>query len=68
MADKTLNDRLDVRINDEDKQLFIDRCSELKTQPQTLMREMITALNERRLRIVLTNDEIKSKQELYDVN
>ena len=68
MAEKTLNDRLDIRINDEDKQDFIDRCAELKRQPQSLLREMVVALNERRLRIQVTNEQLKSQQELYDVN
>ena len=66
--EKTLNDRLDIRINDEDKQDFIDRCAELKRQPQSLLREMVVALNERRLRIRVSNDQLKSQQELYDVN
>ena len=68
MAEKTLNDRLDIRINDGDKQDFIDRCVELKRQPQSLLREMVVALNERRLRIQVTDDQLKSQQELYDVN
>lgn len=69
MADeKTLNDRLDIRINYEDKQDFIDRCAELKRQPQSLLREMVVALNERRLRIHVSDDQLKSQQELYDVN
>lgn len=69
MADeKTLNDRLDIRINDEDKHDFIDRCVELKRQPQSLLREMVVALNERRLRIHVSDDQLKSQQELYDVN
>ena len=63
-----LNDRLDIRINDSDKQDFIDRCAELKRQPQSLLREMVVALNERRLRIRVTDDQLKSQQELYDVN
>ena len=66
--EKTLNDRLDIRINDSDKQDFIDRCAELKRQPQSLLREMVVALNERRLRIRVTNESLKSQQELYDVN
>ena len=65
---KILNDRLDIRVNDEDKQNFIERCAELKRQPQSLLREMVVALNERRLRILVTNDELNSQQELYDVN
>lgn len=66
--EKMLNDRLDIRINDSDKQDFIDRCAELKRQPQSLLREMVVALNERRLRIRVTDDQLKSQQELYDVN
>lgn len=68
MAEKTLNDRLDIRINDEDKQLFIERCDELNRQPQSLLREMVTAFNERRLRIHVSDDQLKSQQELYNVN
>lgn len=68
VTEKILNDRFDIRINDDDKNEFIARCAVLKKQPQSLLREMITAINERRLTMIVPDDQLISQQEIYNVD
>lgn len=65
--EKILNDRFDIRVNDEDKQEFIDRCESIGRAPQIIFREIIAAFNENRLRI-LADKKFKSLQEIYHVD
>lgn len=53
MADhKPLDDRLALRLNAKDKRAFVRKCDKSNRQYQDLLREMIVAFNEDRLRIV----------------
>lgn len=65
---KTLSERLDVRISSEDKKQFLAKCEDLSRAPQSLLREMVQAVNEGRLKIKVTAEQLNNQQEIYDVN
>ena len=48
---KTLNDRIELRIHDEHKAKFISECKEMGKPYQIVLRELIVAFNEDKLRI-----------------
>lgn len=64
MSENILDDRLDLRISSADKSQLLLKCSELQTSYPSLMREIIVALNEGRLRIITTKTH-KTKSKLY---
>lgn len=61
-----LNDRVDARINVEDKQRFIDKCDTMKRTWPSMLREMIVAFNENRLRIVVKKTDKQAMEKLYE--
>lgn len=63
-----LDDRLDFRVNSDDKSAFMSKCSDMGASPQSLLREMVQAVNEGRLKIKVTEQQLNNKQEIYDVN
>lgn len=65
---KGLNDRLDIRVSPEDKQLFLDKCESMGRAPQSLLREMMSAVVDGNLKISVTVNQMKSQQEIYHVN
>lgn len=62
------DDALNVRINKDDKEAFLSKCKSLNRPYYDMIREMITAFNEGRLKIQVTEEQAKSNKELYDVN
>lgn len=64
----SLDARLDVRITEEDKQSFLTKCTDLARTPQSLLREMVQAVNDGRLKMVPTKEQLNTQQEIYDVN
>lgn len=60
---------LSLRIDDETITVFKNKCSdELKRQYQNVVREMIEAFNEGRLKIKPTESQKNAIGSLYDVN
>ena len=68
MNKKPLTDRLDIRITAEDKQLFLDKCEDLNKAPQILLREMVIAVTQGRLKIAVSSEEINKQKEIYNVD
>jgi hypothetical protein len=66
MSDRYFNDRLDVRITEEDKKEFVDRCNIIDRSPPSVVREMIIAFNKRKIKIRGSNSKISALQEIYD--
>ena len=61
--DEVLDDEYRFRIRSEDKEKFISQSSAVAGKPHTiLLREMITAFNDGRLRIIQTEEQ---KGKLY---
>ena len=64
-----LDDRLTVRVNTAELESFRDACrNRLKRDYSDIVREMITAYNERRLHITPTPEQKESYGELYNVD
>jgi hypothetical protein len=63
-----LDERLDIRVNSQDKQLFLVKCTDLGRSPQSLLREMVQAVNEGRLKINVTKEQLNNQQEIYNVS
>lgn len=67
MAEKLLDDRLDMRVNKEVKQAFMDRCNKAGRQYQEVLREVMTAFNEGRLRIEVSEEQLNNLENFYHV-
>lgn len=65
---KLLNDRLGVRINKVDKETFVKKCSEMDREWGGVLREVIVAFNENRLRIAVPKSKLDKTKDLYHVN
>lgn len=57
-----------MRISPEDKQLFLEKCDELNTAPQILLREMVIAVTQGRLKIIIPPEQMNIQKEIYNVN
>ena len=68
MSNKIFNERLDIRITAADKQKFLAKCEELSRTPQSLLREMVQAVNDGRLKIQVTPEQLNNQQEIYHVS
>jgi hypothetical protein len=66
-SNKYFNQRLDIRITAADKQKFLAKCEELNRAPQSLLREMVQAVNDGRLKIQVTPEQLNNQQEIYNV-
>lgn len=64
---KPLDDTLNVRINRSDKLDFVEKSAQVGKLYPHLMREIITAFIDGRLRIIPTEDQKTSLGELYNV-
>jgi hypothetical protein len=64
MSESILDDRLDMRINSADKLALFNKCAELNVSHQILMREIIQALIEDRLKIVVPKSHVQ-RSKLY---
>jgi len=62
------NDTLNVRVNATDKKAFEDKCSSIGREYYDVVREMVTAFNEGRLRIKPTDGQKQLNKELYNVD
>ncbi len=60
--DETLN----VRINSTEKADFMKKCSNMGEEYYDILREMVTAFNEGRLKITPTDGQKQLNQELYN--
>lgn len=67
MSKQNLNDRFDIRVSPEDKLAFFSKCEDLGRAPQSLVREMMSAVVNGNLRIHVTEEQMKSQQEIYYV-
>jgi len=59
-----LDERLDMRISSEVKAKLLEKCEEFQTTYPNMMREIITALIENRVRII-TPKSTNLKSKLY---
>ena len=67
MAEEELNDSLNVRVNSTELSTFKDKSIRSTGKPyQILVREIMEAFNDGRLRIIPTKDQ--KSGELYNVN
>jgi hypothetical protein len=62
--DETLN----VRINSTEKAAFIRKCDNIDQEYYDILREMVTAFTEGRLKITPTDGQKQLNKELYNVN
>ena len=63
MLDRTLN----VKVDGEDLDTFVEKCEEELRQPyQHFIREIIEAFNQGRLRIIPTDEQKQKLGELYE--
>lgn len=63
---KTLNDdSMSLRINAADKKRFIAACAKIKKPPQQMLREMMAALADKRLQIIVDKTEEKRGPYVY---
>lgn len=66
-AGATLDGYLGLRLPLEDKQAFTRRCKDYGKPPQEMLREMITAFNEGRLRIIVSKDHLNILKGIHHV-
>ena len=59
---------LQVRVPDKTKAEFINKSETLGKTSSDMLREMIVAFNQGRLTINLSAEQMKQKQELYNVD
>lgn len=60
---------LSIRMNMSDKNMFQNRCEiKLKRKYPSVLREMIIAFNENRLKIIPTEEQKQSMGDLYNVD
>ena len=62
-----LDARMDFRLNSNEKGVFKAKCHSMSVPHQVLLREMVQAVNEGRLKIQVTATELNKKQEIYHV-
>lgn len=65
--DITLDDSLHVRISKQEKNIFKNKCKRIGKPYQLLTREIVSAFNDGRLRIIPTETQSNSLGELYNV-
>ena len=54
---ESLNDNINLRVNSDDKDLFIKSCEKKRVPYAMMLREMIEAINAGNLRIVVKKSE-----------
>lgn len=60
-----LDATLSVRMEVEEKQRFQERCEQYHRAPQELLREIIVAFNDGRLKITPTQNQTNQMKDLY---
>lgn len=65
---KKLDARLDVRINVKDRETFIRRCIKCGVSNNEMLREMVIAFNENRLKITIPPNKLNLLKGIYNVN
>lgn len=69
MPKENLDDRITIRLLSKERTRFEKYCSKtLSRNPSEVIREMMVALSDSRLKITPTKTQTKSHGELYDVN
>lgn len=68
MAKKDLTKMFNVRTNEADLQDFKKRCDELKIEPSDLIREMMSAIVDGRLRMKMGTQHKEAMEQLYYVD
>lgn len=63
--DQTLDDNLRIRVSKEELEIFKRKSERLGKPYQLFLREVISAFNDGRLRIVSTTDQKTQMGELY---
>ena len=63
-----LDARMDFRINETEKEDYIEGCGKINKKPQPFLREMIRAFNSGRLRIIPTDQQVNARKEIYHDN
>ena len=67
MATTTLDGSYGIRVNKKSKTKFMKHCKKTLSRPhQEVVREMMTALVEGRLKITPTDDQKASQETLYE--
>jgi len=65
MCKKNLNSTLNVRLNEDDIRGFKQVCKKLGRPYQEMLRELVTAFSESRVRIIPTDEQQKSLNKVY---
>ena len=65
---KKLDDTLQMRVNSEELKEFTEKCESLVKPYQQVIREFLTAFNEGRLTIQLTDEQVKAHKDLHNVD
>jgi hypothetical protein len=65
MAEQSLDGDLRVRVNQQELDIFMNKSGRQKMPYQILVREIITAYNDGRLRIIPTSEQKDTMGELY---
>lgn len=68
MASKDLSKMFNVRTNEGDLNAFKTRCAELKIEPSDLIREMMSAVVDSRLRMKMGTQHKEAMEQLYYVD
>ena len=63
-----LDDRLSLRIDSDVKKTFIDKCEEHSVDPNNILREMVSAFNEDRMKISVPKNQPKQLELFQHVN
>lgn len=66
MATTKLDGILSVKVDKEEMNIFTLKCARMKKDVPDMVREMLTAFNDGRLRIVPTEDQKQQLGELYE--
>lgn len=68
MANKDLSKMFNVRTNEGDLNSFKTRCAELQIEPSDLIREMMSAVVDSRLRMKMGTQHKEAMEQLYYVD
>lgn len=61
----SLDKSISFRIEESDKDRFIEKCDQVSTPPHTILREIVKAFTDGRLKVTPTPEQKKQMKEFY---